>query len=99
MQRIHTFLNVMAAFGAYIYNALVTYYFGNLTDDDWNALKKHLSSEHRLKYTIYLTYTTNALVFINPHVKNFINFCGSDNAECRGWCKVRVSSLYIVEVN
>ena len=84
-------LTVVATFGAYIANALVTYYYGNLTEDDWNTIKNHLSSEHYLKYTIYLTYTTNALVFINPHVKNFINYLGSapNDAECRGWCKVR----------
>ena len=39
IQVIHTIFNVTAAFGAYIANAFVITYAGNLSNDEWSMIK------------------------------------------------------------
>ena len=82
-------IKVTTAFGAYISNALVTYFAGKLTPEDWNSIRSDLLSNHYslLMTTIYLTYITNALVFIHPYIKKFANWCDDDC--CGACCKVR----------
>ena len=87
-------VKVTLAFAAYIANALVTYYAGKLTAEDWDAIESYLSSNHYslVMATIYLTYITNALVFIQPYVKKFVDWRGDD---CR-CCKVTHSLVIYV---
>ena len=91
MQGIHTVLNVIAASGAYITNVLVTYYADNFTTDDWDTIRSHLLPDHNsiLKATIYLTYVTSAMVFIQVYVKKLANYCIAEaHDDCGCICKV-----------
>ena len=88
-QVIHTIFNVTAAFGAYIANAFVITYAGNLSDNDWSVIQSHMhlrSTYYSVMVTVVLTYITNALVFIHPYVEKFLYFCTDRN--CRLYCKV-----------
>ena len=94
MQGSHILANWIAALGAYIANALVTYYTGNLTPEDLDTIESNLSSNHTgiLMATIYLTYATSAMVFLHPYVKKLLNFCSDD---CRIVTKVQAGSISI----
>ena len=84
---------MIAAFGAYIANALVTYYAGTLTSDDWDSVETYLSQNHysNLMATIYLTYVVNALVFIHPYIAKCVYLVEPRDYKCHQDCEVRVS--------
>ena len=82
-------MSVAAVVGAYIASMFVTLYDNNLTQDDWDIIRVHVSSHHyfMLMTTLVLTYVTNVLVFFRYFVVKLIDLCG-DDWSC---CKVRLS--------